>query len=171
MKVEICTTTNREVGVKNKKNEIVYLKNNTIRKTYSSLWCFETKFSIEGNTLKFKGLSLELPFNNEDLNLLKALYFVLGKSSNEVLEYDSKKARIHIDTQVKLLKLKDNPQINFTRFCGNYGLLLPQYCISNGEFAIYGPRAEQVREAYSSLKDLVDEVGKVLLKLKEEGIE
>ncbi|MFP3232902.1 MAG: hypothetical protein RXR08_04240 [Sulfolobaceae archaeon] len=170
-KVEICITKDNKAGIKGEKEEeVLYVENNSIKRTNSIKECIVTDFSISTDLLTFRNIEIKLPFSSEELNLLKALYIVTGKAKHEVLTYD-KKVKIHVDIPFRELKLSQNVEVKFTRFCGDYGLLFPHYCISMNNLAIYGHNREKVIEAYVTLKELVEEVGKVLLKLKEREIE
>ncbi|MBB5255028.1 hypothetical protein [Sulfurisphaera ohwakuensis] len=160
MELEICKSDGI-LGVRLSSGRVISLLNNSIFEINPDR-CVKTLIEVKEKEAVFKNLRIPLYLPSEELNKLKLLYVVKGEVSHEIIYYNDS-VEIHIDTKLKNVKLTN--KISFTRFCGNYGLLLPNYCIGNETFAIFGKNKNEVYSAYLEFKEFIDHIRKILLNL------
>lgn len=158
--MEICKSKEGYVGIKFYNGTLISVVEGSIKELVPEK-CISVDLKIHKDKAVFKGLTIPLYFKDDRLNYLRLLYILMGKTSNEVFYYNT--AEIHLDTKLTDVKLSDD--VSFTRFCGNYGLLFPQYCMGNETFAIFGRYKEDVVKAYEVLKGFMEVIRKVLLDL------
>jgi len=161
MLIEICKSKDGIVGIKTREGKTISLVNNKIVEVIIPEKCINVEIKIEDGKAIFYGLEIPLPFRDEKLNYLRLLYVFKGETSNEIFYF--KNVEIHVDTKLKDVKIESD--VKFTRSCGNYGLLFPQYCIGNETFAIFGKKKEDVIEAFNAFMQSLNVVRKVLLEL------
>ena len=160
--MEICRNKEGVIGIKVPDNKVISLINNSMVEIIPDK-CTSVDIKIKDGKAIFEDIEIPLPFDNDKLNYLRLLYLLKGETSHEIF-YFKKSVEIHVDTKLKEIKI-GNENIKFSRFCGNYGLLLPQYCIGNETFAIFGKKKEDVITAFNELLQLLNTVRKVLLEL------
>lgn len=158
--VEICKSKEGLIGIKTPDGKVITLANNSVIEIALER-CVNVDVKIEDKKAIFKGLEIPLLFTDEKLNYLRLLYVLKGETSHEIFYF--KNVEIHVDTKLREVKIESN--VRFTRFCGNYGLLFPQYCIGNETFAIFGKKKEDVIEAFNAFMQLLNVIRKVLLEL------
>jgi hypothetical protein len=165
--LKLCIVKEGITGIEDEEEkEIIYIKDGKVEKAKESeaTYCFKISFTLKGNEAYFnEKLRIPLPFSIKELNYLRVMYIALGKVKNDV--YYFKNAEIHIEKELKEIKITKEEEIKFTRFCGNYGLLFPQYCIGNNDFSIFSRRKEDVKEAFEEFKKLLEEIRKNLLEI------
>ena len=165
--MRLCIIKEGIIGIENEEEkEIIYIKDGKVEKSkdYKGTYCFKINFSIRNNEAYFnEKLRIPLPFSNKDLNYLRVMYIALGRVKNDIYYYKS--AEIHTERELKEIRVIGDEEIKFTRFCGNYGLLFPQYCIGNEDFSIFSRRREDVKEAFEEFKKLLEEIRKNLLEI------
>lgn len=156
--IEVCKGEGN-IGVKFGNSIISLVKGKVIK--IKAEKCIPTEFRIDKDII-YKDLRILLPSLPSELKYLKLIYLIKGEVSHELIYYKNN-VEIHIDSKLKDIKLED--KVTFTRFCGNYGLLFPHFCIGNETFAIFGNKKEDVIKAYEELKGLTSYIRKILLEL------
>jgi len=160
--MEVCKSKEGIIGIKFLDNKTISLINNSVVEIIPEK-CTSINIDIKDRKALFKDLEIPLHLKDEKLNYLRLLYMLKGETSNEIF-YFKKSVEIHIDTKLKDVKI-GNENVKFSRFCGNYGLLFPHYCIGNETFAIFGKKKEDVITAFNEFLQLLDIFRKVLLEL------
>ena len=162
--MEVCRSKEGIIGIKVLDDKTISLINNSIVEIIPEK-CTSIDIRIEDKKAIFKDIEIPLHFRDDKLNYLRLLYLLKGETSHEIF-YFKKSVEIHIDTKLKDVKI-GNDSVRFSRFCGNYGLLFPQYCIGNETFAIFGKRKEDVIIAYNEFLQLLHMFRKVLLEISQ----
>lgn len=160
MTVKICSD-GKNLGIETENDKVITVIQGKIVQLVATS-CRNVSIRIEEGNAYYKNIRIPLNFPENELRMLKVLYIVKGDVSHEIFYYKNL-VKIHIDSKLRNVKIAE--ELQFTRFCGNYGLLLPNYCFGNETYAIFGKNKDDVIFANEELKELLNDIRKVLLDL------
>ncbi|BFH72777.1 hypothetical protein SJAV_07210 [Sulfurisphaera javensis] len=161
MNLEICKDE-KNIGIKLSDRVLTLVSNKIIE--IKPVKCEKISIEIKEKEAVYKGIKIPLYFPSIELNLLRLLYIIKGEVAHDIFYYKNS-VEIHIDSKLKDMRLMDESKVTFTRFCGNYGLLFPNYCIGNETFAIFSKNKNDVISAYREFKEFLEYIRKILLNL------